>query len=91
MFLFVGGAMGYISTISTKIEQIMCARGYSDQVKEDFFLAIAYDNKRSYFQLSGLSGSLILLVGFLASFPIGIIGYKTGKQVRKVHFLKKTS
>ncbi len=33
MFLFVGGAMGYISCISTKIEQIMCARGYSDQVR----------------------------------------------------------
>ena len=32
MFLFVGGAMGYVSCISTKIEQIMCARGYSDQV-----------------------------------------------------------
>ena len=31
IFLFVGAAMGYISTISTKMEQIMCASGYSDQ------------------------------------------------------------
>ena len=60
MFLFVGGAMGYISTISTKIEQILCSRGYSDQ-------------------LAGLSGSLILFTGFLASFPFGIISYKTKK------------
>ena len=60
LVLFVGGAMGYISCISTKIEQIMCARGYSDQ-------------------LSGLSGALILFVGFFASFPMGIIGYKTGR------------
>merc|ERR1712008_487399 len=30
IFLFVGGAMGYISTISTKIEQILCSSGYSD-------------------------------------------------------------
>ena len=60
MFLFVGGAMGYISCISTKIEQIMCSRGYSDQ-------------------LSGLSGSLILFVGFFASFPFGIVAYKTGR------------
>jgi FLVCR family MFS transporter 7 len=60
LFLFVGAAMGYVSTISTKIEQILCARGYSDQ-------------------LSGLSGSLILLVGFLASFPFGVLAYKTGR------------
>lgn len=60
MFLFVGGAMGYVSTISTKIEQILCSRGYTDQ-------------------LSGLSGSLILLCGFLASFPFGLIAHKTGK------------
>ena len=32
IFLFVGGAMGYISTISTKIEQILCSSGYSDQL-----------------------------------------------------------
>ncbi len=33
LFLFVGGAMGYVSTISTKIEQIMCSSGYSDKVR----------------------------------------------------------
>ncbi len=32
-------------------------------------------------QLSGLSGSLILLVGFLASFPLGLLAYKTGRMV----------
>ena len=30
-------------------------------------------------QLSGLSGSLILLVGFLASFPFGALAMKTGR------------
>jgi cyanate permease len=52
--------MGYISAISTKIEQILCSRGYTDQ-------------------LSGLSGSLILLCGTLASFPFGYLAYKTRK------------
>lgn len=43
MFLFVGGAMGYVSAISTKIEQILCASGYSDQVsREKDFLFIAW-------------------------------------------------
>ena len=37
--------------------QILCARGYSDQ-------------------LSGMSNSLILLVGTLASFPFGVLAYK---------------
>lgn len=32
MFFFIGGAMGYVSTISTKIEQILCSSGYSDQL-----------------------------------------------------------
>ena len=54
--------MGYVSTISTKIEQVLCSRGYSDQ-------------------LAGLSGSLILFAGFLASFPFGVISYKLKKPV----------
>ena len=62
MFMFVGGAMGYISTISTKIEQILCSRGYSDQ-------------------LAGLSGSMILLTGSLASFPFGVLAYKVKKPI----------
>ena len=37
--------------------QILCARGYSDQ-------------------LSGMSNSLILLVGTMASFPFGVLAYK---------------
>ena len=61
MFLFVGGAMGYVSTISTKIEQILCSVGYSDQI-------------------AGLAGSLILFMGFVASFPFGILAYKTKKS-----------
>ena len=32
LFMFVGGAMGYVSAISTKIEQMLCSRGYSDQI-----------------------------------------------------------
>merc|ERR1711971_500877 len=62
IFLFVGGAMGYISTISTKIEQILCSSGYSDQ-------------------LAGTAGSSILFCGFLASFPMGLISYKTKKPI----------
>ena len=62
MFLFLGGAMGYVSTISTKIEQVLCSRGYSDQ-------------------LAGLSGSLILFCGFLASFPFGVISYKLKRPI----------
>ena len=62
MFLFIGGAMGYVSTISTKIEQILCARGYTDQ-------------------LSGLSGALILLCGFFASFGFGVLAYKTKRLI----------
>ena len=30
IFLFLGGAMGYVSTLQTKLEQILCSRGYSD-------------------------------------------------------------
>lgn len=44
------------------LSQILCARGYTDQ-------------------LSGLSGSLILLCGTLASFPMGLLAYKTGQPV----------
>ena len=62
MFLFLGGAMGYVSTISTKIEQVLCSRGYSDQ-------------------LAGLSGSLILFCGFLASFPFGVLSYKLKRPI----------
>ena len=62
LFLFVGGAMGYVSAISTKIEQILCSRGYSDVI-------------------AGVSGSLILFMGFVASFPMGLIAYKTKKPV----------
>ena len=62
LFLFVGGAMGYVSAISTKIEQILCSRGYSDVI-------------------AGISGSLILFMGFVASFPMGLIAYKTKKPV----------
>jgi FLVCR family MFS transporter 7 len=54
--------MGYISTISTKIEQILCSSGYSDQ-------------------LAGTAGSSILFCGFLASFPMGLISYKTKKPI----------
>lgn len=54
--------MGYVSTISTKIEQILCSKGYTDQ-------------------LAGLSGSLILLTGFIFSFPFGLLAYKTKKPV----------
>ncbi len=87
MFLFVGGAMGYISCISTKIEQIMCARGYSDQVLTSSICHAKLSNTNYVrvciwpilLQLSGLSGSLILLVGFFASFPFGVLAYKTGR------------
>lgn len=30
--LFLGGAMGYISTLQTKLEQLLCSRGYSDSL-----------------------------------------------------------
>ena len=43
MFLFVGGAMGYVSTISTKIEQILCSRGYSDQIAGKVFKLTSYN------------------------------------------------
>lgn len=55
-------AMAYNNTLSVKIEQIMCAKGYSDQQ-------------------AGLAGSIIILVGFCASFPIGFLAYKTEKGV----------
>eukprot|EP00090_Calanus_glacialis_P012651 TRINITY_DN21256_c0_g1_i4.p1 TRINITY_DN21256_c0_g1~~TRINITY_DN21256_c0_g1_i4.p1 ORF type:complete len:512 (-),score=133.86 TRINITY_DN21256_c0_g1_i4:86-1621(-) len=32
IFLFLGGAMGYISTLQTKLEQILCSKGYSDSL-----------------------------------------------------------
>ncbi len=54
--------MGYVSAISTKIEQILCSRGYTDQ-------------------LAGFAGSMILFMGFVASFPFGLLSYKTKKPV----------
>ena len=38
-----------------------------------------YNYMQNY--LTGLSGSLILFMGFLASFPMGLISYKTKKPV----------
>ena len=38
-----------------------------------------YNYMQNYF--TGLSGSLILFMGFLASFPMGLISYKTKKPV----------
>lgn len=32
MFLFLGGAMAFISCLATKMEQIMCSVGYSDEL-----------------------------------------------------------
>lgn len=61
IFLFLGGAMGYISTLQTKLEQILCSRGYSDQ-------------------LAGIAAALIIVSGFLASFPLGLLAMKTGKM-----------
>ena len=46
-----------ILNIKIFLQQVLCARGYSDQ-------------------LSGMSNSLILLVGTLASFPFGVLAYK---------------
>ena len=51
-----------IMMITIFLFQILCARGYTDQ-------------------LSGLSGSLVLLCGTLASFPMGLLAYKTGRPV----------
>ena len=60
IFLFLGACMGCVSSVMTKIEQIMCSRGYTDQ-------------------LSGLAGSLILISATVASFPIGLLAYRTGR------------
>jgi len=62
IFLFLGAAMGYVNTITTKLEQILCSRGYTDQ-------------------LAGTCGALILFTGFLASFPMGLIVYKTKRPI----------
>ena len=32
IFIFLGACMGCVSSVMTKIEQIMCSRGYSDQL-----------------------------------------------------------
>ena len=62
IFLFLGGAMGYISTLQTKLEQVLCSRGYSDS-------------------LAGLAAALIIISGFLASFPLGYAALRSGKLV----------
>jgi len=62
IFLFLGGAMGYISTLQTKLEQMLCSRGYSDT-------------------LAGVSAALIIIAGFVASFPIGYASMKSGKLI----------
>ena len=62
IFLFLGGAMGYISTLQTKLEQILCSRGYSDAI-------------------AGVSAALIIVSGFVASFPIGYASMKSGKLI----------
>ncbi len=73
--------MGYVSTLCTKIEQIMCSRGYSDQVRYIMSFEQLQTQYQDSFQLSGLAGSLIFLMGFLASFPIGILAYKTNRPI----------
>ena len=62
IFLFLGGAMGYISTLQTKLEQVLCSRGYSDS-------------------LAGLAAALIIISGFLASFPLGYAALRSGRLV----------
>ena len=62
IFMFLGGAMGYISTLQTKLEQMLCSRGYSDT-------------------LAGVSAALIIISGFVASFPIGYASIKSGKMI----------
>ena len=62
IFMFLGGAMGYISTLQTKLEQILCSRGYSDTI-------------------AGVSAALIIISGFVASFPIGYASMKSGKLI----------
>ena len=62
IFFFLGGAMGYISTLQTKLEQMLCSRGYSDT-------------------LAGLSAALIIIAGFIASFPIGYLSMRSGKLI----------
>ena len=54
--------MGYISTLQTKLEQILCSRGYSDTI-------------------AGVSAALIIISGFVASFPIGYASMKSGKLI----------
>ena len=62
IFFFLGGAMGYISTLQTKLEQMLCSRGYSDT-------------------LAGLSAALIIIAGFIASFPIRYLATRSGKLI----------
>ena len=78
IFLFLGGAMGYISTLQTKLEQVnfylwtaslllffskvLCSKGYSDS-------------------LAGLAAAIIIISGFIASFPLGYLSIKSGKLI----------
>jgi len=62
IFIFLGGAMGYISTLQTKLEQILCSRGYSDS-------------------LAGLAAAVIIISGFIASFPLGYLSIRSGKLI----------
>ena len=62
MFLILGGAMGYMLTLQTKLEQILCSRGYSDT-------------------FAGLSAALIIIAGFIASFPLGYLSMRSGKLI----------
>jgi len=61
IFIFLGACMGCVSSVMTKIEQIMCSRGYSDQ-------------------LSGLAGAMILTSAAVASLPINLLAYKSGRS-----------
>ena len=54
--------MGYISTLQTKLEQMLCSRGYSDS-------------------LAGVAAALIIISGFVASFPLGYLSIKCGKLI----------
>merc|ERR1719250_481386 len=54
--------MGYISTLQTKLEQILCSRGYSDS-------------------LVGLAAAVIIISGFIASFPLGYLSIRSGKLI----------
>lgn len=71
MFFFIGGAMGYISCVSTKIEQIMCASGYSDQVilaKGNYYNPSQNTDKKHCMSYVGIWHTEILLTKFYFRF-----------------------